>query len=117
MRETLIIAVMTLRRLRALNPLLFSEVSIGQNWRGKVPERTGPMAAICHPQPPGGSCHRSQKLGTLASGLDGSMPLTVLLTAPEKPPLLLQRLYSIANYCMELFIQDYIGYYTLNVTI
>lgn len=26
-------------------------------------------------------------------------------------------LYSIANHCMALFIQDYIGYYTLNVTI
>lgn len=45
---------MTLWCPRALNPLLSSEVSIGRNWRGKVPERTGPMAAICHPQPPRG---------------------------------------------------------------
>lgn len=61
----------------------------------------------------------------LASGLDGSMPLTVSWPPSRNHSLSLflclrlspSRLYSTVNHCARLFIQDYIGYYALNVAI
>lgn len=94
-------------------------------------ERTSPTAAICHPQPPGvfSGERRSREFGVLASGLDGSMPLTVSWPPSRNHPLplflsiclslslSLSRLYPTANHNAKLFIQDYMEYYVLNVAI